>query len=53
MHFTLSDKLDGREDPYGIRSSGLFKNADGYSVLQLAVTYDMWAKCKTCHNDRD
>lgn len=53
MHFTLSDKLDGREDPYGIHSSGLFKNADGYSVLQLAVTYDMWAKCKTCHNDRD
>ena len=24
-----------------------------YSVLQLAVTYDLWAKCKTCHNDRD
>ena len=53
VHFTLSDLLDGKEDPYGIRSSGLFKNTDGYSVLQLAVTYDLWAKCKTCHNDRD
>lgn len=53
VHFTLSDLLDGKEDPYGIKSSGLFKNTDGYSVLQLAVTYDLWAKCKTCHNDRD
>ena len=53
VHFALSDLLDGKEDPYGIKSSGLFKNTDGYSVLQLAVTYDLWAKCKTCHNDRD
>ena len=53
VHFALSDLLDGKEDPYGIRSSGLFKNTDGYSVLQLAVTYDLWARCKTCHNDRD
>ena len=53
VHFTLSDLLDGKEDPYGIKSSGLFKNTDGYNVLQLAVTYDLWAKCKTCHNDRD
>lgn len=52
MHFTLNDKLDGVEDPYGIKSSGIFKNTDGYSVLQLAVTYDLWAKCKTCNNDR-
>ena len=53
VHFALSDLLDGKEDPYGIKSSGLFKNTDGYSILQLAVTYDLWAKCKTCHNDRD
>ena len=53
VHFALSDLLDGKEDPYGIKSSGLFKNTDGYSVLQLAVTSDLWAKCKTCHNDRD
>lgn len=53
MHFTQSDKLDGVEDPYGIKSSGIFKNTDSYSVLALTLTYDIWAKCKTCHNDRD
>lgn len=53
MHFTNSDKLDGVEDPYGIKSSGLFKNTDCYSQLRMTVTYDFWAKCKTCHNDRD
>jgi hypothetical protein len=53
MHFTLSDQLDGVKDPYGIKSSGLFKNTDCYSSLQLSLTYDLWAKCKTCHNDRD
>lgn len=53
MHFSGSDKLDGIADPYGIKSSGLFKNTDCYSLLQLSLTYDIWAKCKTCHNDRD
>lgn len=53
MHFTGSDRLDGISDPYGIKSSGLFKNADSYSVLQVALSYDIWAKCKTCNNDRD
>lgn len=53
MRFTLSDYLDGRRDPYGIQSSGIFKNTDCYSVFQLALTYDLWAKCKTCNNDRD
>ena len=53
MHFTGSDKLDGVTDPYGIKSSGLFKNTDCYSVLQLSLTYDIWEKCKTCNNDRD
>jgi hypothetical protein len=53
MHFTGSDHLDGVKDPYGIASSGLFKNTDGYSTLQVSLTYDLWAKCKTCHNDRD
>ena len=53
VHFTLSDKLDGLEDPYGIKSSGLFKNTDGFSIIQASVTYDLWAKCKPCHNDRD
>lgn len=53
MRFTPSDNLDGREDVYGIKSSGLFKNTDCYSVLQLGLSYDLWAKCKTCNNDRD
>ena len=53
VHFTGSDKLDGVEDPYGIKSSGLFKNTDCYSMLKLSLTFDFWAKCKTCNNDRD
>ena len=53
MHFTGSDMLDGIKDPYGIKSSGLFKNTDCYSQLRLSVTYDLWAKWKTCHNDKD
>ncbi len=53
MHFTGSDKLDGAKDPYGIESSGLFKNTDSYSTLQVSLTYDFWARCKTCHNDRE
>ena len=52
IHFTGSDELDGMSDPYGIKSSGLFKNTDCYSNLQVALTYDIWAKCKTCNNDR-
>ena len=50
MHFSLSDKLDGMEDPYGIKSSGVFKNTDCYSALQLTLTYSFMPKCKTCHN---
>lgn len=53
MHFTGSDQLDGVADPYGIKSSGLFKNTDCYSDLRVSLTYDLWAKCKTCNNDRD
>lgn len=51
MRFALSDKLDGSQDPHGIKSSGLFKNTDGYSVLQIALTYDLWEKCKTCYKE--
>lgn len=53
MHFSMNDKLDGVADPYGIKSNGMFKNTDCYSVLRLSVTYDIMAKCKTCNNDRD
>jgi hemolysin activation/secretion protein len=53
MHFSNTDRLDGASNPLGIRSHGLFKNTDCFSQLRLSVTYDLWAKCKTCHNDRD
>ena len=53
MHFTGSDELDGVKDPYGIKSSGLFKNTDCYSTLLMTLTYDILAKCKTCNNDRE
>ena len=51
MRFTLSDKLDSSKDPLGIKSSGLFKNTDCYSALQIGLTYDLWEKCKTCYRD--
>jgi len=50
IHFSLSDELDGSKDPYLIKSSGLFKNTDCYSVIQATVTYSFMAKCRTCHN---
>lgn len=50
-HFSLSDKLDGVVDPYLVKSSGLFKNTDGYSGLLVTLTYSFQAKCRTCHND--
>lgn len=51
VHFTMSDNLDGIKDPYGINSSGLFKNKDAYSALQLAVTYSFSQKCATCNKE--
>lgn len=51
MHFSQSDELDGVKDPYGIKSSGLFKNTDCYSVLQLSLTYSFMPKCVTCNKD--
>lgn len=50
IHFSLSDNLDGATDPYNIPSSGLFKNTDCYSALQLSLTYSFMPKCRTCHN---
>lgn len=51
MHFSLSDKLDNIEDPYFVKSSGIFKNTDCYSVLQLTLTYSFSEKCSTCNKD--
>lgn len=53
FHITGSDKIDGVEDPYGIKSTGMFKNTDCFSLLKLTLTYDFWERCKTCHNDRE
>ena len=51
INFSLSDKLDGSADPYGIKSSGIFKNTDSYSALRVTLTYSFMAKCRTCHNE--
>ena len=53
IHFSLNDKLDGIADPYGIQSTGMFKNTDCFSSLQLTLTYSFMPKCRTCHNDDD
>ena len=52
MHISFSDNLDGMDDPYRIKSSGLFKNTDCYSTLTLGLTYSLSPKCSTCHKDR-
>lgn len=51
IHFSLSDELDGVKDPYGIKSSGPFKNTDCYSALELTLTYSFSAKCRTCNKE--
>ena len=50
VHFSLSDNLDGIVDPYGFKATGLFKNKDAYSALQLTLTYSFMPRCRTCHN---
>ena len=51
IHFSLSDELDGVKDPYQVKSSGVFKNTDCYSMLQLTLTYSFKAKCRTCNKE--
>lgn len=51
IHFSLSDELDGVRDPYGVKSSGIFKNTDCYSMLQVSITYSFLAKCRTCNKE--
>lgn len=51
IHFAQSDKLDGVKDPYYIESTGLFKNTDCYSTLQLTLTYSFMPKCVTCNKE--
>ena len=51
IHFSLSDELDCVKDPYQVKSSGMFKNTDCYSMLQLTLTYSFKAKCRTCNKE--
>lgn len=51
IHFSLSDELDGVKDPYQVKSSGMFKNTDCYSMMQLTLTYSFKAKCRTCNKE--
>ena len=50
MHFTTSDEIDVAKDPYGIPSTGMFKNTDGFGQLKLYITYSFMAKCRQCNN---
>ncbi|HEY9542308.1 type IX secretion system protein PorG [Prevotella sp.] len=51
VHLTMSDKLDGVKDPYHVKSQGVFKNTDAYSVIQLTLTYSFAPKCANCNKD--
>ena len=46
-HFSLSDKLDGFEKPYGIKSSD-FANKDSYSTAMFYISYEFSPKCPQC-----
>ncbi|MCH5176141.1 MAG: outer membrane beta-barrel protein [Prevotellaceae bacterium] len=50
MRFSMSDRLDGIEDPYRIKS-GLLKNKDSYSWTMIYVSYDLCPKYRKCNND--
>lgn len=50
MRFSMSDKLDGIEDPYRIQS-GLLKNKDSYSWTMVYISYDLCPKYRKCNND--
>lgn len=51
VNFTTSDWLDGVKDPYGIESSGMFKNTDAFHRLQLSLTYSFSPKCINCNKE--
>lgn len=51
MNFTTNDWLDEAGDPYMIESSGMFKNTDCFSRLQVTLTYSFAAKCTTCNKE--
>ena len=50
IHFTTTDKMDGIQDPYGLKS-GTMKNKDSYSMLHVYVAYDLCPKYRKCNNE--
>ena len=50
MRFSMSDELDGIEDPYRIQS-GFMKNKDSYSWTMVHISYDLCPKYRKCNND--
>lgn len=50
MRFSMSDKLDGIEDPYRTKS-GFMKNKDSYSWTMVYISYDLCPKYRKCNND--
>lgn len=50
MRFSMSDKLDGIEDPYRMKS-GFLKNKDSYSWTMIYISYDLCPKYRKCNND--
>ncbi len=49
MRFSMSDKLDGIENPYKIQS-GFLKNKDSYSLTMVYISYDLFPKYRKCNN---
>lgn len=49
VRFSTSDKFDGIEDPYRIKS-GFLKNKDTYCNTMLYITYDFFPKLRKCNN---
>lgn len=49
-HFSLSDKLDGFEAPYGVKSTG-FQNKDSYCTALFYISYDFSPKCPQCNKN--
>lgn len=49
MRFSMSDKLDGISDPFGIKS-GFLKNKDSYGWTMFYVSYDFMPRLRKCNN---
>lgn len=50
MRFSMSDQLDGIDDPLRIQS-GMLKNKDSYCMTMLSISYDLCPKYRKCNNE--